>query len=316
MPFRPTSLACAQRSSSTAWLARQARDPYVKLRASPDASAFVPGTSYRSRSAFKLIEIDEKWQFLEKDDVQVVLDLGAAPGGWSQVVAQKLGWDRPPPPIPKAARMREPRGVYPGLEAPSTGSWSDQSTSSWSEPPTSPPYGLRHEDPPKEEPDFDPLNISNLDALGLGRGTVVAVDLLRMTPIPGVQFVQADFLAPTTEELIRSIIARKEGPDSKADVILCDMAANSTGNTVHDIEESLAICTSVFEFSKRHLRSAKTIGRDFGGVLLIKYFVHPLTHYFRTEHLQPRFNDVRTVKPHASRTESKEAYFLCRGWKG
>ncbi|KAH6903838.1 ribosomal RNA large subunit methyltransferase J [Coprinopsis sp. MPI-PUGE-AT-0042] len=62
------------------------RDPYVKQRQ-------VDLATFRSRSAFKLVEINEKWDnFLAKPDVNVVVDLGAAPGGWSQVVDQKLGW--------------------------------------------------------------------------------------------------------------------------------------------------------------------------------------------------------------------------------
>ncbi|KAF7328994.1 Ribosomal RNA large subunit methyltransferase E [Mycena venus] len=276
MPFRPSAVVCAKKSSSKVWLARQARDPYVKLRAS-DGSAAAASTSYRSRSAFKLLEMDDKWRFLTPRDVRVVLDLGSAPGGWSQVVAQKLGWDETPAPHVNAV-LRD--------------SWSAT----------------------------NPLDISDSDlngeSLGRGRGTIVAVDLLRMSPIPGVQFVQADFLVPETESLIRGLIARQAGNEGKADIILCDMAGNSTGNAFHDIESSLAICTSVFEFTKRHIRSAQSIGREMGGVLLIKHFAHPLLHHFRTQHLVPNFNDVKYLKPNASRTESKEGYFLCRGWKG
>jgi 23S rRNA (uridine2552-2'-O)-methyltransferase len=185
--------------------------------------------------------MDEKWQFLvhreHRDfrgephrDIQVVLDLGAAPGGWSQVVSQKLGWD-----TLKPARYSE-------------------SSDGWSAPTPSAPH--------------NPLDISDVELLGRGQGTTIAVDLLPMIPIPGVQFIQADFLAPDTEALIRSIIANQTGTAGKADVILCDMASNSMGNVFHDIESSLAICTSVFEFSKRHLRSAESVGRDMGGVLL------------------------------------------------
>ncbi|KAJ7262778.1 ribosomal RNA methyltransferase FtsJ domain-containing protein [Mycena haematopus] len=275
MAFRPSATLCTKKSSSKVWLARQARDPYVKLRASSET----PNTSYRSRSAFKLLEMDEKWRFLTPRDVKVVLDLGSAPGGWSQVVAQKLGWDATPAPREKDA-LRD--------------SWSAT----------------------------NPLDISTpgLELLGRGRGTIVAVDLLRMSPIPGVQFIQADFLAPDTEPLIRGLVAHQAGDegraDGRADVILCDMAGNSTGNVFHDIESSLAICTSVFEFTKRHIRSADSVGRELAGVLLIKHFAHPLLHHFRTQHLVPNFNDVRYLKPNASRTESKEGYFLCRGWKG
>ncbi|KAJ7034687.1 ribosomal RNA large subunit methyltransferase J, partial [Mycena alexandri] len=258
---------------SSVWLARQARDPYVRLRSSPNASVASP--SYRSRSAFKLLEMDEKWHFLDHRDVQVVLNLGSAPGGWSQVVAQKLGWDNA-----RAPRMSERCTPYP------------EAGTNWSSKPE----------------DFNPLDISDLEASGgnsggLGRGTIIAVDRLHMPPIAGVQFIQADFLEADTEVLLRGLIAHQAGPAGKADVILCDMAANATGNAFRDIEDSLAICDSVFEFTKRHIRSAESVGRAMGGALLLK-------------HLEPNFNDVRYIKPNASRTESKEGYFLCRGWKG
>jgi len=68
-------------ASSTAWLARQGGDHYVKQRLASE---------FRSRSAFKLIELNNKYKFLDQHDVRVVVDLGAAPGGWSQVLAQKL----------------------------------------------------------------------------------------------------------------------------------------------------------------------------------------------------------------------------------
>jgi hypothetical protein len=95
-----------------------------------------------------------------------------------------------------------------------------------------------------------------------------------MDPIPGVQFVQADFLAPSTEGLLHALVPDidSDGGAGEADVILCDMAGNSTGNTSHDIESSLAICTSVFEFTKRHMRAARSVGREMGGVLLCVRF--------------------------------------------
>ncbi len=67
-------------ASSTRWLERQLNDPYVA-----DAKA----KGYRSRAAFKLIELDDKFHFLKRG--ARVLDLGAAPGGWSQVAAERAG---------------------------------------------------------------------------------------------------------------------------------------------------------------------------------------------------------------------------------
>ena len=70
------------KASSTAWLARQHKDPYVR-RAVKE--------TYRARSAFKLIEIDEKFKLLKTGDV--VIDVGAAPGSWSQVAIKKTNSD-------------------------------------------------------------------------------------------------------------------------------------------------------------------------------------------------------------------------------
>ncbi|KAM6499263.1 ribosomal RNA large subunit methyltransferase J [Amanita muscaria] len=230
------------------WIARQNRDPYVKKRTSHPEH-------YRSRSAFKLLEIDDQYgHFLTKPDVNAVVDLGAAPGGWNTVT-------------------------------------------------------------------FDPLNIDNvpLDAGGSsnGKGTVIAVDLLRMQPIPGVEFLQADFLAPTTMEMLRALLMKRDGnSDGLVDVVLSDMAANASGNDTRDVESSLEICSAVFEFAEQHLRTAESTGRTKGGVLLMKHFMHPTLQQFRKEKLEPSFNEVRFVKPPSSRTESREGFLLCRGYKG
>ncbi|KAF7313258.1 RNA methyltransferase [Mycena kentingensis (nom. inval.)] len=270
-------LSYATKSSTKQWIARQARDPYIKQRNTPTLSRAPGGplAAWRSRAAFKLVQLDEKYNFLSPLDVRVVVDLGASPGGWSQVAARKLGWP-----------------MQPNLRQDSS-SLSPYADEMWS-------------------PDAAPT-----PPLNRGRGPVIALDLLPMAPITGVQFIQGDLFAPDTELLLRNLIKQHtlHDPDPRADVVLCDMAANSTGNDIRDIESSLTICTSVFAFAKRHLRTAESSGREFGGVLLMKHFVHPLLAAFRHELVQ-HFADVRYVKPAASRTESKEAYYLCRGWKG
>lgn len=86
MSFSATRiLSSAKSNSSKSWLTRQSHDPYVKKRT---VNSFL---SFRARSAFKLLELDDQWKFF-KPDVRAVVDLGAAPGGWSQVAAVKLGW--------------------------------------------------------------------------------------------------------------------------------------------------------------------------------------------------------------------------------
>src|SRR6266853_1669828 len=125
--------------SSKLWLERQLNDPYV---------AQAKRDGLRSRAAYKLIEIDDKYRFL-KPGITVV-DLGAAPGGWSQIAAKRVG----------AAD---------------------------------------------------------------GRGKVVAIDLLEMPEIPGVNFAQLDFLSQDAPDKLRAMMI------GGADVVLSDMAANTTG---------------------------------------------------------------------------------------
>ncbi|KAF8063585.1 ribosomal RNA large subunit methyltransferase J [Lyophyllum atratum] len=298
MLFRPTSIALGKStSSSKTWLARQFRDPYVKQRLSDPAA-------YRSRSAFKLLEIDNQWdEFLSKPDVNVVVDLGAAPGGWSQVVAGKLGWDTLPQKQPTPAPVYEEKSKELMDQY---GTWSDRKTRA------------KKTKVVPEQLAFDPLNIDDAAEANIerGRGTIVAVDLLRMQPIPGVHSIQADFLSTEAETLIHGLLSAKGNPEGKIDIILSDMAANASGHIVRDVESSLEICHAVFEFARRNLRSSESIGRKRGGVLLMKHFQHPLLQKFRNETLESHFNDVKFVKPGSSRAESREGYFLCQGWKG
>src|SRR4029077_10571203 len=125
--------------SSRTWLERQLSDPYV-ARAKRDG--------YRSRAAYKLIEIDDKYRLL-KSGARVV-DLGAAPGGWSEIAAGRVG----------------------------------------------------------------------------AKGRVIALDILELKPIPGVEFLQLDFLDPSAPERLKAMLG--SGAAGKADVVLSDMAANAT----------------------------------------------------------------------------------------
>lgn len=93
-----------RKASSTRWLERQLNDPYVRA---------ARAKGYRSRSAFKLIELDERFRLLKRG--MAVLDLGAAPGGWSQVAAERIGAGRPGGGRVLAADL-EPIEPIPGVE--------------------------------------------------------------------------------------------------------------------------------------------------------------------------------------------------------
>jgi len=226
----PRSAGKSLSPSSKQWLARHFDDPYVRQRLSHPAQ-------YRSRSAFKLLEIDDHYsRFLRAPDVRAVVDLGAAPGGWSQVVAGFMGW---------GARLRTRRRPDRGHD----GHW-----------------GLRLGAP--SEHWSEGVEGGGEDVDSEGKGVVIAVDRLRIAPIPGVHTLQADFLAPETAPMVEAIIRAKANPEGKADVILSDMAANATGNRTRDIQDSLDICHAVWDFTSKHLRTAQSIGRRRGGVLL------------------------------------------------
>lgn len=278
-----STLPLRSSKSSTAWLARQHRDPHVKNRLSHPLN-------FRSRSAFKLLELDQKYDFLsprsrdgkEVGDIRVV-DLGAAPGGWSQVVAWRLGW---------LGEVKEQDNGSPiEEENSSTLTDGDESevdvekkpklkrarkgkrkfnTSVASGPDAIDEFLFPNSSPPSYSSD------SSSFVARRGQGTIISVDLLPIPPIPGVTALQMDFLSPEADSRISSLLPpepfpalsqdemimlrrererreRGKGP-GKVDVILSDMAANFTGNRMRDVQASLDICEAVMGFAKRHLR--------------------------------------------------------------
>lgn len=254
--FRPTSVLYKGKtaSSSRTWLARHFDDPYVRKRLSDPRS-------YRSRSAFKLLEMDNNHtSFLRQRDVKAVVDLGAAPGGWSQVVAGYMGYGATTPDVgPRgnetlfgADRVRlegrwglKMKADSEHIEA--NDGWS-MDEDSWS---TTPLVG---------DGDTD----GNTDE----RGVVIAVDRLHMQPIEGVHTLQMDFLSPEAGQLVHALLQAKANSEGKADIIMSDMAANMSGNSTRDSAACLDICHAVWKFTRQHLRTADSIGRARGGVLL------------------------------------------------
>ena len=203
--------------ASKLWLERQLNDPYV---------ARAKREGLRSRAAFKLAEIGDKFHLL-KSGAKVV-DLGAAPGGWSQIAAQRVGA------IP-------------------------------------------------------------------GKGHVVAIDLIDMPAIPGVEFLHLDFLDPAAPDRLKALLG---GP---ADVVLSDMAANATGHRKTDHLKIVALAEAAAMFAREVLRS--------GGTFLCKV-LQGGTEGELLAGLKRDFETVKHVKPAASRTDSAELYVLALGFRG
>jgi len=199
--------------SSRAWLARQLNDPYV---------ARAKREGYRSRAAYKLAEIDDKARFLKKG--ARVIDLGAAPGGWSQVAAKRVG----------------------------------------------------------------------------AEGRVVAIDVLPMTPVAGVDFIHLDFLDPSAPEKLKELLG------GAADVVLSDMAANATGHARTDHLKIMALVEAAAEFAREVLAP--------GGTFLAKV-LQGGTEASLLAALKRDFKQVKHVKPPASRTDSAELYLLATGFR-
>ena len=203
--------------SSRRWLERQLNDPYV---------ARAKREGFRSRSAYKLTEIDDRLRFLKPG--KRVVDLGAAPGGWSQVAATRI----------KAAD---------------------------------------------------------------GKGRVVAIDLLEMEPIPGVAFLQADFLDADAPARLSALL------DGKADVVLSDMAANTTGHQRTDHLRTMALVEAAAAFASEVLAPS--------GVFVAKV-LQGGTEREVLASLKRDFASVKHVKPAASRADSSELYLVASGFRG
>ena len=205
-------------ASSRAWLTRQINDPYVE-RAKREG--------LRSRAAFKLAEIDDRYKLL-KPGARVV-DLGAAPGGWSEIAARRVG----------------------------------------------------------------------------DNGRVIALDILEMKPIPGVDFLQLDFLDRSAPARLEAMLGSGRG--EKADVVLSDMAANATGHRQTDHLRIMALAEAAAEFARQVLAPR--------GAFVCKV-LQGGTEATLLGELKRDFGSVKHVKPPASRSDSAELYLLAQGFRG
>tara|TARA_A100000164_G_scaffold335180_1_gene327086 strand:- start:30 stop:656 length:627 start_codon:yes stop_codon:yes gene_type:complete len=193
---------------SNTWKIKQHRDQFFKK------SKLL---GYRSRAAFKLIELNKKFNFIRKN--VKLLDIGAYPGGWSQVSSKII---------------------------------------------TS--------------------------------GQILALDQKKMDPIKNVTFIQSDFFKERARDKIYSFF------NGKLDVVLSDMAADTTGNKSLDCIRTNQLCSNVIEFASNILNP--------NGVLIAKLFMGE--DFLNVKNLaKSKFLKVNFFKPEASRNESKETYLHC-----
>ena len=193
---------------SNTWKIKQHRDQFFKKSKT---------LGYRSRSAFKLIELNKKYKFIKNNTR--LLDIGAYPGGWSQVSSKIITV-----------------------------------------------------------------------------GKILSLDIKKMDQLKNVSFLQCDFLEKGTKEKILKFFKEK------LDVVLSDMAANTTGNKSLDCIRTNQLCADVIEFSSKILKPK--------GVLVSKLFMGE--DFLEVKELaKSKFKKVEFFKPEASRNESKETYLHC-----
>lgn len=200
-------------SSSARWLREHFEDEYVKR---------ARALGYRSRAAFKLLEIQAKDRLLQPG--MTVIDLGAAPGGWSQLARQWVG---------------------------------DQ-------------------------------------------GRVIALDVLPLEPLPGVQFVRGDFREPAVLDQLLTVLNGRP-----VDLVISDMAPNTSGVKAIDQPRGMLLAELALALARQCLRP--------GGALLVKAFQGEGFEALLRE-LRRGFATVATRKPKASRPRSPELYLLARNY--
>jgi 23S rRNA (uridine2552-2'-O)-methyltransferase len=207
----PVRTAKGRSGASQRWLARQLNDPYVQA---------AKQQGWRSRAAFKLAELDDRFHLIHRG--ARVVDLGAAPGGWTQVAARR------------------------------------------------------------------------------GAAQVVAVDLLPMDPVPGSVVLGGDFIEPDVQERLIEALG------GKADLVLSDMAPNTTGHAATDHLRIMALAEAALEFAVEVLAE--------GGGFVAKVFQGGAERQM-LDRLKRRFATVRHAKPPASRKESSELYVVATGFR-
>ena len=208
--------------SQVKWLQRQLNDPYVKR-------ARLEG--FRGRAAFKILELNNKYNFLIPG--AKVVDLGCAPGGWSQVA------------------------------------------------------------------------VDLVNALGVKKnvkiGSVIGIDLQEVEVLPGAKFYQLDFMANDADIEVKNIL------EGKANVVMSDMAASSSGHKKTDHLRIMALCETAAYFAFDVLEE--------GGTFVAKVLAGGAESDLQTL-LKQKFTKVYNVKPPSSRSDSSEKFVVALGFRG
>ena len=208
--------------SQVKWLQRQLNDPYVKR-------AQLEG--FRGRAAFKILELNEKFNFLLPGSK--VVDLGCAPGGWSQV----------------AVELVNALGVKKNVKI----------------------------------------------------GSVIGIDLQEMESLPGATFHQIDFMDNDADIKVKNIL------EGKANVVMSDMAASSSGHKKTDHLRIMALCEAAAYFAFDVLET--------GGTFVAKVLAGGAESDLQIL-LKQKFSKVHNVKPPSSRSDSSEKFVVAIGFRG
>ena len=202
-------------ASSKRWVEEHNSDHYVSL---------ANKKGYRSRASFKIIEIQEKYKIFKPSSL--IVDLGSAPGGWSDIIVNYIG----------------------------------------------------------------------------KKGKIIALDLLEMAPIPGVDFIQGDFSSDETYEKLNDLVDNR-----KLNCVVSDMAPNMSGNKTSDQAKSIYLLELALDFAINNLnKNGCFVAKVFQGVGSDEY----------VKDIKRHFNKTVTFKPKSSRPRSREFYVIAQGFKG
>jgi 23S rRNA (uridine2552-2'-O)-methyltransferase len=209
----------AKKKFSKEWMQQHLNDPYVKM---------AQQKGYRARAAFKLMEIVDAERLLRRGDI--VVDLGSAPGSWSQIARERM-----------------------------------------------------------------------LGAGGVIDGRVIALDMLPMEPVAGVEFILGDFREDSVLEELKILL-----DGQKVDLVISDMAPNLSGVSSADSARIQHVCDLALDFACHHMKPE--------GALIVKAF-HGSGFSQIVESYKQRFQRVVERKPKASRGKSSETFLVARGLK-